>query len=283
MWCGLERVVHCVGDGWISIAAHVWTEWIPFVDLFLSFYLCSVFSPELISCTPSLPLLQPFFFHSCNNTSVTLASFFYLYPQYSPHSFLYRSHLNVVLWVPGCWRHNQVAAEEKREKKDSWASPAGLTVRDMTMLLPSSYSINQHIFQNILTCTFVCVHRNYCLEGFPLPWMRGCSRLSLMSCSTVQASPGSEMGDSRQIRWMVVVITVAAEGHLIKMMTRRVLLQNIAFSLKSGVYTWVAVNLWSRRNPGKKIFQLLFPSFLHPTAYKVQEVLLQSALYYSLR
>lgn len=92
--------------------------------------------------------------------------------------------------------------------------------------------------------------------------MRGCSRLSLMSCSTVQASPGSEMGDSRQIRWMVVVITVAAEGHLIKMMTRRVLLQNTAFSLKSGVYTWVAVNLWSRRNPGKKksssYFFLLF-------------------------
>lgn len=89
MWCGLERVVHCVGDGWISIAAHVWTEWIPFVDLFLSFYLCSVFSPELISCTPSLPLLQPFFFHSCNNTSVTLASFFLsLSPILSPFLFI---------------------------------------------------------------------------------------------------------------------------------------------------------------------------------------------------
>lgn len=119
MWCGLERVVHCVGDGWISIAAHVWTEWIPFVDLFLSFYLCSVFSPELISCTPSLPLLQPFFFHCCNNTSVTLASFlsFYLYPQYSPPSFLYCSHLNVMLWVPGCWSTIRLLQKKRGRRK----------------------------------------------------------------------------------------------------------------------------------------------------------------------
>ena len=54
---------------------NVWTEWIPFVDLFLNFYLCSGSPPELISDTPSPPLLQPFFFHRCNKAAVTLSTF----------------------------------------------------------------------------------------------------------------------------------------------------------------------------------------------------------------
>lgn len=73
MWFGLKRLVHCVWEGWILIAAHVWSEWIPFVGLVLNFYLFTAFPPELVSHALSLPLLQPFFFHSYKNTAVNLS------------------------------------------------------------------------------------------------------------------------------------------------------------------------------------------------------------------
>lgn len=65
------------GSWWqlnISVKTSVWTEWIPFVDLFLNFSL-SASTLGLISCPPSPPLLQPFFFHSYNKAEVTLPTF----------------------------------------------------------------------------------------------------------------------------------------------------------------------------------------------------------------
>lgn len=68
-------------DSSVSVKTSVWTEWIPFVDLFLNFYLCSasLSLSELVSYNPSLPLLQSFFFHSCNKAAVNLTTFLSLF------------------------------------------------------------------------------------------------------------------------------------------------------------------------------------------------------------
>lgn len=141
---------------------------------------------------------------------------FFLYPQYAFPPFLYFFSsllLNILPWAQRyCRKGSDTDCNEEktreREKKDSRldASPAVLAVRGMAVLHLRSYSVNHCIFQNTQPSPFVYMHSTRCLEGFPRPWMQGCSRLSLMSRSAVEDSAGPGRGDARQARWMDVVI-----------------------------------------------------------------------------
>lgn len=156
MWYGLKRLVHCVSDGGILIAAqcHCENQCLDWMDS-----LCWSVSPFLLQFrlsvsaqryTPSLPVIAAIFLHNYDNTGVTFSTFFSAFP-FIPNVPL--AFFKCLFSFPSlCNGHRDTVEKTERERVEQPFGFISKTVRWMTVQHSHSHIVNHYIFQNTRCC-----------------------------------------------------------------------------------------------------------------------------------